>query len=129
MFKYVLIPLLAVFAPVVPVLITSIVLILIDLISGIVAAYKRGEKIESAALRRTITKIFVYNSAIITAFLIEKYMLNDSLPITKIVAGIIGVTEGCSVFENLNSIYGMNLFKKILYILGSPNDSKSPNDR
>lgn len=129
MLKYVLIPLLAVFAPIVPVLITAIVMILIDLISGVIAAYKRGEVIESSALRRTITKIFVYNSAIISAFLVEKFMINESLPIVKLVAGIIGVTELTSVLENLNSIYGMNLFKKILYLLGSPNDKKSPNDR
>ena len=125
MFKYVLLPLMAVFAPIVPMLITTIVLIMIDLISGVIAAKKRGEKIESAALRRTITKLFVYNSAIVTGHLVESYMLQNSLPIVKLVAGIISVTEMTSIFENLNSIYGMNLFKKIIYLLGSPNDPKS----
>ena len=128
MFKYVLLPLMAVFAPIVPMLITTIVLIIFDLISGILASLKRGESFKSSALRRTVTKFFVYDMAIIAGFITEKYLLNDSLPLVKIVAGIISVTELSSLYENLNIIYGSNIFNKILAIFGSKNDSKFNQD-
>lgn len=128
MFKYVLLPLMAVFAPIVPMLITVFALIIFDLISGILASLKRGESFKSSALRRTVTKFFVYDMAIIAGFITEKYLLNDSLPLVKIVAGIISVTELSSLYENLNIIYGSNIFNKILAIFGSKNDSKFNQD-
>lgn len=123
--KYVqptLISLLAVLAPIKAILLVAGFLIVADLLTGILAAKKRGESINSAGLRRTITKIFVYQLAIITGFLIEKYMLSDFLPISKIAASIVGTVEGLSIYENLNTIEGTNVFKKIVNLLGSQND-------
>ena len=120
--KYIFGSILGVLAPVQEVIIVTFVLILVDLVSGIFAAKKRKEKIESSGLRRTITKIFVYQTAIITAFLVQNYLLGNKLPLCSIVAGVIGIVESTSIFENLNTIQGYNVFKKILILLGSPND-------
>lgn len=114
---------LAVFAPVKAILIVTGVLIMADLISGVLAAKKRGESISSAGLRRTITKIFVYNMAVITGFLVEKYMITDLFPISKLIAGIISVVELKSILENLNTINGTDIFKTIIEKLGSSNDA------
>ena len=123
--KLISISLLSVFAPIVPMIIVTIVLILIDLVTGIWASLKRGDIIQSACLRRTVTKMMVYQVALITGFLIEKYMISDSLPLSKMIAGIISVVEGTSCYENLNSIYGSDIFKKVLLIFGSTNDPKN----
>lgn len=113
---------LAVFAPIKSVLIVTFVLILCDMFSGILAALKRGEKISSAGLRRSVTKFLVYNMAIITGFLVEHYMLSMIFPISKLIAGLISVVELKSILENLNTVNGSDIFKSVLNQLGSKND-------
>jgi len=115
---------LAIFAPIKAIIVVTGVLIVTDLVTGILAARKRGEKISSAGLRRTATKVFVYNIAVISGFLIERYMLEDFISISKITAGIIGVVEFTSILENLNTINGSPIFKQIIDKLGSINDKR-----
>jgi hypothetical protein len=122
------ISLFAVFAPIKAIIITVGFLIVMDCITGIFAAMKRGEKISSAALRRTVTKAFVYQSAVITGFLVEVYLIDKAFPINKVVAGLIGVVEFKSILENLNTIHGENLFKSIIEKLGSINDKLNKKD-
>jgi hypothetical protein len=125
--KSLLIAVLAVFAPIKAVIIVTGVLVVADLITGVLAARKRGDKITSAGLRqllRTVTKTTVYLTAVCLGFLVEKYMIDSILPISKLVSGIIGVVELKSLMENLNSIHGSDLFKSIIEKLGSVNDSK-----
>lgn len=114
--------LLAVFAPVKAILIVTGFLIMADLLSGVLAARKRGEVINSAGLRRTVTKCLVYNLAIISGFLVEQYMLSSIFPISKLIAGLISVVELKSILENLNTINGTDIFKTVLTQLGSQND-------
>lgn len=118
-----LIAAIAVLSPIKAVLIATGVTILIDLISGICRAVKAKEKIESSVMRRTVTKFFVYQLAIISGFIIETYLL-QAIPITKLVSSVIGLVEIKSILENLNGIYGQDLFKTLLEKLGSDN-SKS----
>lgn len=121
-----LISLLAVFSPIKGVLLVTGFLIIADLISGVFAAIKRGEKITSAGLRRTLTKIFVYNMAVISGFLVEQYMLSSIFPISKLISGLISVIELKSILENLNVVNGSDIFKTVLDKLGSVNDKKNP---
>lgn len=115
---------LAVFAPIQAVIIVTGVLVIADLVTGLFAAKKRGEVITSAGLRRTVTKTTVYLTAVCLGFLVEKYMIDSILPISKLVSGIIGVVELKSLMENLNTIYGSDLFKSVIEKLGSINDKK-----
>lgn len=117
---------LAALAPIKMVMITVGFLIFGDLVTGMWAAHKRGEKISSAAMRRTISKIFVYQLSIISGFLLETYILDHVLPIAKIVAGVIGMVEFKSILENSNTIVGGDIFKTILSKLGSDNDPHKP---
>jgi phage-related holin len=114
----------AIFAPIKAIFLVTGILIFSDLILGIVAAKKRGETISSAGLRRTATKVFVYKAAIILGFLVETFMLEGFLPISKITAGLISVVELTSILENLNTINGSPVFKKLIEKLGSVNDRK-----
>lgn len=121
--KGIALSLVAVFSPIGPMLGTVVALIFTDLGFGIWAAHKRGEKITSAALRRTISKIFVYEVVLCILFLSEKYLLNDIVPVTKLVAGVIGMVEMTSVLENVQCATGLDL-KRVIRLLGSKNDSK-----
>lgn len=111
-----------VFAPIKGALLVTGFLIFADLFTGIMAARKRGEKVSSAGLRRTVTKMVVYNVAIISGFLVQTYMINDFLPFTSLISGVISVVELKSILENLNTINGTDIYKIIVDKLGSIND-------
>lgn len=113
--------LLAVLTPIKPLLVSVGFLIFADAVSGILAARKRGEKISSSKLRSTISKTFIYQICIISAFVMEKYLISDAMPIAKIVAAAAGVVELKSLLENANQITGINVFDAIKSKLGSPN--------
>jgi sugar phosphate permease len=113
---------LAVFAPIKMVIVTTGVLIMADTITGIFAARKRGEKVSSAGLRRTVTKSCVYLSAVCLGFLVETYMIDQFMPISKIISGVISLVELKSILENLDSVHGSSIFKSVIEKLGSVND-------
>lgn len=93
-----------------PVLVTIGVLISIDLILGLYAAIKQGEKIESKKLANTVSKGIVYHLFIISAFIIEKFIFNGHIPMLEITAGFISLIELKSISENVDKIIGLNLF-------------------
>lgn len=105
---------LAVFAPVKAVLITTLVLVLFDAVSGILAAKKRGEEITSTGLKRTVGKLVLYESALCMAFLCEQYLTGPTFPVFKMVSAMIGLVELKSALENLDTISGRSLFKVIV---------------
>lgn len=115
----------AIFAPIQSLLITTAAMIVIDLVTGILAARKRGEKITSAGLRRTVSKIFVYELAIMVAYLGEHYM-SDVVPFVKLASGMIAMVEIKSIYENLSAIGGDQAsIKSLVDQLGSANQDKS----
>jgi len=116
-----IVSLVAIFAPVHKLLLATGAMIFGDLITGILASRKRGASITSAGLRRTLTKIVVYEAAICFAFIAEQY-ISDLLPFVKMASAMIAVVELKSIYENLNAISGMNLLKGMIDKLGSVND-------
>jgi hypothetical protein len=112
----------AVFAPIKPLILSVGFLIFADCLTGVWAAKKRGEQIKSAALRRTVSKMVIYQIALLTGFLVEIYMIEGLLPISKLVAGAIGMVEFKSILENSTVITGQDLFKSLIQKLGSKND-------
>lgn len=120
----IMVVILSVLAPIQAVLITVGILIVSDLITGIWAAIKKGQKIESSVMRRTVSKMFVYQLSVICGFLLEFYLLGGSIPVSKIVAGVIGMVEFKSILENCNAIVGNDIFKSALIKLGSDNDKR-----
>jgi phage-related holin len=111
----------ATLAPIKPLLISCGVLIVADTITGIMAARKRGEKINSADMRRSISKMVVYQIAIISAFVLEAHMLDGLLPVSKVVGGVIGMVEFKSILENASAIAGQDLVQLVIDKLGSKN--------
>jgi hypothetical protein len=122
--KSLLVATIALLAPIHSVIMTVGFLIFMDLFTGMMAARKRLEPITSSAMRRTVSKMIIYQIAILSAFFCETYLLDGILPVAKLVAGAIGMVELTSVLENGNAILGTNIFKVILKRLGSKNDRK-----
>lgn len=111
----------AILAPIKALLISCGVLIIADMVTGIFAAHKRGEAIKSAEMRRSLTKMVVYQVAIISAFVLEKYMLDGLLPVSKVVSGVIGMVEFKSILENASAIAGQDIIGLVIEKLGSKN--------
>lgn len=112
---------LAIFAPAKAMVLSSMVLVLADLITGIMASRKKGKPITSSGLQRTVIKLFVYESAILLAYITEVYLLSGAMPCSKVVAGLVGITELKSCLENLNEINGQDILKQAINKLGSLN--------
>lgn len=111
----------AILAPIKALLISCGALIVADMVTGMFAAHKRGEPINSADMRRSLTKMVVYQIAIISAFVLEKYMLDGLLPVSKIVSGVIGMVEFKSILENASTIAGQDILQMVIDKLGSKN--------
>ena len=116
--------LIGIFAPVHSIMLATGFLIFTDLVTGCWAAIKRGEKITSAGWRRTTTKGGAYLLIIMSGYLAEVHLLQGSIPISKIIAASIGMTEFLSIVENVEFIYGKPIFSQLIKKLGSVNDKK-----
>lgn len=121
--KLVLLSALAALAPIHAVIITVGVLVFSDLATGIFAAVKRGERITSAALGRTVSKMAVYQCSVVSAYLVEHYMIDGALPAAKLVAGLVGVVELTSILENSEKVLGVPIFATVIKFISSKNDS------
>ena len=98
--------------PIFSLLMATGILLFADLITGICAAKKKGEKIESKKMGRSITKCIFYYMAILLGHVMEVVFVND-LPIAKITAGIIATVEFKSNMENISVLTGLD-FSKII---------------
>ena len=103
---------------------SSMALVLIDLITGIWASRKQNIPITSSGLQRTIIKLGIYEVAIFLAFIAQQYLIK-AIPVANIVSSFVGLTELTSCLENINIIGGGNLLKDLITKLGS-NNQKMP---
>lgn len=116
--------LVAVFSPIHATLAATLALVSADLVTGIIAAVKRGERVQSSKLRRTVVKALVYESAICLGFVAQRWMLADSIPAVNILAGLIGVVELKSILENLDAIGGGTVLRQAVERLAPVNREK-----
>lgn len=115
------ISILAFFAPVRGLLAGALGLILIDTILGVMAAHKRKDPITSAGLRRAVVKTLVFEIAILAGHIMQSVFMPE-IPAVKLIASMIGLTEGLSILENLTTL-GLDV-KNLISILKSHNDDK-----
>jgi len=95
------------FIPIKGFLIFTVFVVFADMGTGILAAKKEGQKINSRGLYRTIEKIIVYFCAIL---IFEGARNTFSLPnITYMAAFLIATVELYSISENIKRITGVNL--------------------
>lgn len=101
-----------VFSPIVPLMLTVGFLIATDFSLALWKAYKKKEQITSRKMYNTIPKIFIYNIVIISAFLLEKYIIHSGISIENVAATFIGLTEFKSILESFKSLTGIDLMDK-----------------
>ncbi len=118
--KQLLLTVIAFLLPIKGILILVGLMILADTITGIYKAKKRGEVINSRRLSDVVSKMFLYQGAIVLFFMIDKYLLGDIIGIfttveylgTKIVALTLVSIEIKSIDENQMAITGVSLWTR-----------------
>lgn len=116
--KFWLLASLAVFLPIKELMLTIGFLVAADMVVGIWKALKLKQRIRSRRMSDTITKLLLYQIAIMSGFLIESFIIAELIPITKLVATVIAVIEFKSIIESIESVTGKDLWSRIKTIIG-----------
>ena len=112
----------SIFLPIKELMLTVGFLVGADMVVGIWKAMKTGQQIRSRRMSDTITKMLLYQLAIVSGFLIEKYIITDMLPIAKLIGSVIAIIEFKSIVESIESVTGQNLWTKIKEVIGRKSD-------
>ena len=111
--------------PIAPFLALCGLLIILDTITGIRAALRRGEKRNSRAASRIIDKTLVYGSSILACHGVEVVLkLPDA--VTYFAVGAIAFTELMSVLENTRVVSGTNIADVIKNMLPGQKKAEKP---
>lgn len=89
-----------------------IVLILFDLYSGTRAAIKRKEVLSSKGYARSVEKFSLYSIGILSGYGME-IVFELVLPVTYVCAFLIALSEVKSIFENIETVTGIPLWKTL----------------
>jgi len=103
-----------------------------DTVIGIYRAKKKKEKVTSRKLSNLVSKMVLYQSAVILFFCLEKFILGDfihlfvdiELFLTKIVAATLCLIEIKSIDESYFILNGYSLFDKFKAILKRAKSTK-----
>ena len=102
--------------PVAPFFWLAVGLVIADTITGVIAAKKRGEKINSRGMGRLVSKIIVYMLSILCCHGVEEALQIDGY-VTYVAVGAIASTELMSVLENTRVVSGANIGEVIRGLL------------
>ena len=93
--------------PIAPFFWLAVGLVILDTITGIIAARKRNEKINSRGFARLLSKIVVYMASIVACHGVEIVLKVPN--VTYLAVGAIAFTELMSVLENTRVVSGANI--------------------
>ena len=116
-------------APIWSFVLMALVLVVLDMVTGIRAAIKRKERIKSRGLYRGIEKFALYFASI---FVAEQMRLTffPVVPITHLVAFGICITEFFSMVENVETVTGVNILRRLKKVIPglTPEEMEDAND-
>ena len=110
--------------------------IVIDTITGIWKSKKLNIPITSRKLSAIISKLMLYEVAVILFYLIDRFILNDiilvffSIPLmlTKILALVLVSIETLSISENIKAVKGIDLWQAMKLLFARARDIKQDID-
>jgi len=113
---------LSVFLPIKELMLTIGFLVFADLVVGLWKAMKLKQRIRSRRMSDTVTKLLLYQLAIISSFLIEKYVITEMLPIAKLVGTVIAIIEFKSIIESIEAVTKQDIWSRIKTLIGRKSD-------
>ena len=110
--------------------------IVVDTLTGIWKAKKLGIPITSRKLSAIISKLMLYEVAVILFYLIDRFILNDiiltffSVPLmlTKILSLVLVSIEVMSISENYKAVKGIDLWQAMKLLFARARDIKQDID-
>ena len=110
--------------------------ILVDTLTGIWKAKKLGIPITSRGLSAIVSKLFLYEVAVILTYLIDKFILNDiilqffSVPLmlTKVLSLVLVSIEAISISENYKAVKGIDIWSALKNLLQRSKEIKKDID-
>ena len=110
--------------------------ILVDTLTGIWKSKKLGIPITSRKLSAIVSKLFLYEVAVILTYLIDYYILNDiilqffSVPLmlTKILSLVLVSIEAISISENYKAVKGIDIWSALKNLLQRSKEIKKDID-
>jgi len=93
-----------------------------DLVVGVWKALKLKQRIRSRRMSDTVTKLLLYQLAIISGFLIEKYVITDMIPVAKLIGTVIAIIEFKSIIESIEAVTKQDIWSRIKTIIGRKSD-------
>ena len=118
--------------PIVPLILTVGGFIALDTFFGLWKAKKLGYEVTSKKLSQLISKMVLYNSAVILFFCMDKFILSDvigiftniELVLTKVVALTLISIECKSINEKYSAVTGINLWDSFKLLLKRSSEVK-----
>ena len=110
--------------------------ILLDTLTGIWKSKKLGVPITSRKLSAIVSKLFLYEVAVIGFYLIDKFILNDiimqffSVPLmlTKILSLVLCSIECISINENIKAVNNLDIWSSFKQLLQRSKEIKNDID-
>jgi len=111
--------------PIVPLILIVGAAISLDTLTGLYKSYKTNKPITSRGLSAMVSKMLLYQLALILFFCIEKFVLSDIIGIltdiplilTKLVTTTLLFIELTSINENYKDVTGINVWQKFRELL------------
>lgn len=100
------------FAPITWSIVGIGVLVFADVFTGIAAAKKRGERIHSKGMSRTVGKMLYYTIAIVLSRVMELAFISW-LPVAQLTSGYIAIVEFKSNMENIAQVTGVDVWNHL----------------
>lgn len=96
-------------------------LILADTIVGVYRARKKGEKITSRKLSQVVSKMVLYQSAVVLFYCIEVNILQDFIAafvdihlfLTKLIGALLAFIEVQSINESIENLTGKGIWDRL----------------
>ena len=123
--KFWLLGIITIFLHIKELMITIGFLVGADMVVGIWKALKIGQRIRSRRMSDSVTKMMLYQLAIVSGFLIETYIIEQLIPITKLIATVIAIIEFKSIVESIEAVTGKDLWGKIKTLIGRKSEDLS----
>ena len=89
-----------------------IILIIIDLATGIIASVKNKVKFQWKKIENTFTKVIIYSLILLAGWVIESKIM-PAIPLMRLVAGFLALTELRSILGNFKNIFGLDMWEYI----------------
>jgi len=120
------------FAPVEGLILAVGAFIFLDTIMGIGRSIRKKESVTSRKLSRLVTKMFLYQLAMLTFFILDKYIANEILMklfsieflISKLIALTLCFIEITSINENFKGIFNKSLWETFKELLSRTKEIK-----